>query len=196
MGYHRAGFEVIGVDNQPQPRYPFEFHQADAMTFDLEGFDVIHASPPCLLFSVLSMQDGFGNKREPSEFHEDLLTPTRHRLIEAGVRYVIENVPRAPLISPIVLCGSHFKMDIRRHRLFESNVPLAQPVCDHKSQGQIVGVYGTPGGSSSRRGTVFAKVDRWREAMEIDWMVSRELAQAIPPAYTEHIGRQIIATLA
>src|SRR5678815_3968779 len=103
MGYHRAGFEVVGVDIKPQPHYPFEFHQADAMTFPLEGFDAIHASPPCQAFCDL--KDMHNAKQ-----HDNLLTPIRKRLAESGVPYVIENVRGAPLDGKLRLCGSMFDL--------------------------------------------------------------------------------------
>lgn len=184
MGYHRAGFEVVGVDIKPQKRYPFEFHEADAMTFPLDGFDLIHASPPCQRFSKMTKHSG------KHEQHEDLVDDTRVRLIESETPYVIENVMGAPLLDPIKLCGSHFGLMVRRHRLFElSGFRVSQPACDHKSQGRAVGVYGHAGGSSSRDGLEFGGLDLWSEAMGIDWMTTRELAQAIPPAYTEYIAQ-------
>jgi hypothetical protein len=103
VGYHRAGFDVVGVDINPQPRYPFEFHQADAMTFPLDGFDAIHASPPCQAYSHGTPPDKRSN-------HPDLLDATRDRLNAAGLPWVIENVPRAPLRSPVILCGSQFDL--------------------------------------------------------------------------------------
>jgi site-specific DNA-cytosine methylase len=127
VGYHRAGFDVVGVDNQVQPHYPFEFHQADAMTYPLDGFDAIHASPPCQAFTVAKSING--------RQHIDLLTPTRERLRGWGGVWVIENVPGAPMRPD------------------------------------------------------------WRRAMGIDWMNRDELAQAVPPAYTEYIGYQLLAAL-
>lgn len=193
MGYSRAGFEVVGVDSKPQPRYPFEFHQADAMTFDVAGFDVVHASPPC---------QGFSAATKTKAGRVDLLTPTRERLIEAGVSYVLENVPRAPMRDPIRLCGSMFGLRVRRHRLFESNVTLTAPRCDHGWQNAdpifriyehgywtlsgVARVYGIGGGK---------EIKEWPEAMGIHWMTYRELAQAVPPAYTLCIGQQLMAAL-
>lgn len=204
MGYHRAGFEIVGVDIEPQPRYPFEFHQADAMTFPLEGFDVIHASPPCQRFS---------SKTVDKDHHPDLITPLRRRLIgtpdapgpcwDAQVLYVIENVVGAPLVDPATLCGSMFGLRVRRHRWFEGQVArhLGMP-CEHGWQDHdpvfwlydhehwfqsgIVHVFGQGGGKGK---------EHWPEAMGIDWMTRGELSQAIPPAYTEYIGRQLMAVL-
>ena len=187
MGYHRAGFEVVGVDINPQPHYPFEFHQADALEFDLSGFDAIHASPPCQRYSAMTRRH-VGR----SESHPDLVAPMRERLIANGAPWVIENVEGSPLIDPVTLCGSMFGLGVRRHRLFESSSPLADPPpCDHAGQGRVVGVYGNPGGSSKRDGISFGGVDTWREAMGIDWMTGRELRESIPPACTEWIGAQL-----
>lgn len=187
MGYHRAGFEVVGVDINPQPRYPFPFIQADAMTFEFRGFDVIHASPPCQAFTAY--------KRRPNHVgeHPDLIWPIRSKLIGHSVPYVIENIPKAPLIKPIQLCGSSFGLDVQRHRLFESNVPMLAPPCDHGWQTPRF-----PQATNRRnlRRTVEVGVYRiplavQQKAMGIDWMRLDELSEAIPPAYTEWIGRQL-----
>lgn len=192
MGYHRAGFDVIGVDIHPQKNYPFEFVQADAMTFPLDGFDVIHASPPCQRYSQASKRWN-GKAQE----HPDLVDAVRDRLETTGSAWVIENVPGSPLRDPVMLCGSMFGLGVRRHRLFESNVTLKAPgPCDHAGQpkehwiydhgrwylSSVAHVYGHGGGK--------AKGD-WAQAMGIHWMTNRELAQAIPLAYTEWIGRQL-----
>jgi len=227
MGYHRAGFEVVGVDIEPQPHYPFEFHQADAMTFPLAGFDAIHASPPCQRYSTMTKK--WGRESE----HPDLVDPTRERLLEAGVPFVIENVPAAPLRSPVTLCGSMFQLELpgdyacscgaffeealgkygcpncggdgtarlapirqlRRHRAFETSFPiLFTPPCAHA--GRAIGVYGHAGGSSKRDPHLrFHGTDSWRAVMGIDWMTGKELAEAIPPAYTEFVGRQLMAAM-
>ena len=143
MGYHRAGFEVVGVDINPQPRYPFEFHQADALEYPLAGFDAIHASPPCQRFSTMT------KRWARSSSHSDLIEPTRSRLRESMLPYVIENVAGAPLVGPIRLCGSSFGLPVRRHRLFEmSSPPLLVPPCQH--DGPALQVTGHPGGSSRR----------------------------------------------
>jgi DNA (cytosine-5)-methyltransferase 1 len=189
MGYHRAGFEVVGVDINSQPNYPFEFHQADALIWPLEGFDAIHASPPCQAFSDL-------RHRTDGEY-PDLVAATRERLLLTGVPYVIENVEGAPLINPVRLCGSAFGLgangrQLRRHRLFESNVPIMVPSCQHR--GQPVGVYGTGGGGQMTRGYK-GTPEEYREAMEIDWATRAEIAQAIPPIYAEFIGGYLMGAL-
>lgn len=193
MGYARAGFDVVGVDIEPQKNYPFNFVRADALEVlesgEVEGFsveinfDAIHASPPCQGNSVSRTIWG----RE----HEDLLTPTRERLLEWGGPYIIENTPPwAPMRPDFILCGSQFgEPRLKRHRWFEVNWPSAHllPPCTHGKQ--IVSVFG-------HGGHVYHGVDEWREVMGIDWMTRDELAQAIPPAYTEYIGLQLIDQLA
>jgi DNA (cytosine-5)-methyltransferase 1 len=188
VGYDRAGFEVVGVDIAPQPRYPFEFHEADALTFPLEGFDAVHASPPCRAHTTLRHRTG-GD-------YPDLVAATRHRLLDSGLPYVIENVVGAPLLNPVTLCGSAFGLGVggrqlRRHRLFESNAPVMAHPCQH--HGPAVGVYGTGGGGQMTRGFKAEGVADARVALGIDWMSLAELAQAIPPAYTEHIGGYLLA---
>jgi len=196
MGYHRAGFEVVGVDIKTQAHYPFEFHQADAMTHPLEGFDVIHASPPCQRFCDLH---GMYNAKE----HPDLLAPTRERLKASGMPYVIENVEGAPMQDFFVLCGSAFGLgfedaELRRHRLFEVHPALTfAPPCAHGQRPRVIGVYGGHGRDRRRRAnTKNFSTDARREAMGIDWMTGAELSQAIPPAYTEYIGRELMKALA
>jgi DNA (cytosine-5)-methyltransferase 1 len=184
MGYNRAGFEVVGVDLDPQPNYPFEFHQADALTYPLDGFDAIHASPPCKLFSGLAAL-------HPSNplGHVNLLTPTLARLADLDVPWVVENVPGAPMTPTVVLCGSMFGLGVRRHRLFATNFTIPQPECRHAEQGRVVTVHGHPGGTSTRSGPLPTSAD-WRRAMgSVEWMTVEGLAQSIPPAYTEYIGR-------
>ena len=113
MGYHRAGFEVVGVDIKPQPHFPFEFHQVDALTYTLDGFDAYHASPPCQRYSCAV------NLHNNRDSHPDLIDIVRNILLKTGKHYVIENVPGSPLINPTQLCGSAFGLRVRRHRLFE-----------------------------------------------------------------------------
>lgn len=203
MGYHRAGFEVIGVDKDEQPRYPFEHHVADALEVLEElaetglafgrKIDVVHTSPPCQLFTAYGRSDTIGWRKN----YVNLIEPTRDRLIRTGLPYIIENVPPAPLIDPMQLCGSSFHLDVRRHRLFESNVPLMAIPCDHSWQKPR---FAPASNRTNLRRTV--EVGVWRipldvqqKAMGIDWMELTELSEAIPPAYTEHIGRQLIRHL-
>lgn len=194
MGYSKAGFEVVGVDIKKQKRYPFEFIQADAIevlnnTEFLKGFDVIHASPPC---QTHSSTKHLRNAQGKSTSKVDLIPETRAGLIAWGKTYIIENVPGAPLLNPVQFCGSSFGLTARRHRLFESNHALQGSVCDHKAQGKPVGIYGSmrdeiPGGGHTAK-----TIEQAREAMGIDWMIWGELVEAIPPIYTEKIGRQLI----
>jgi DNA (cytosine-5)-methyltransferase 1 len=196
MGYHRAGFDIVGVDIVHQPNYPFTFHQADALEYlsDLipGKFDAVHASPPCQSFTAYRRK-GYG----VGDGYLNLIPDTRHWLLVGGLPYVIENVPGSPLLDPVMLCGSSFELDVRRHRLFESNIPLHVPGCDHSWQTPR---FPPATNRTNLRSTV--EVGVWRipldvqqQAMGIDWMTLTELSEAIPPAYTEHIGRQLIDAL-
>ncbi len=163
-----------------QPRYPYRFIQADALTFPLSGFDVIHASPPCQLYSVtwpLWQRD-----------YPDVLPLVREQLWASDKPFLLENVVGAPLPGAIMLCGSMFGLDVLRHRLFESNVLLFAPgTCQHRGtvkEGQYVSVFGKGGNGYTK--------ERGSQAMGIDWMTVRELSQAIPPVYTEWLGRQVM----
>ena len=187
MGYHRAGFDIVGVDHKPQPRFPFEFIQADAMTFPLDGFDVIHASPPCQAHS--------STRSLWKRPHADLIDPTRQRLVDADKPFIIENVVGAPLLTVFELCGATFGLKMYRHRLFESSeLILAPPHLPHR-------VRCAPLGRAPQNGefwTIAGHVPNVRgatEAMGTPWMIQREVAQAIPPAYTEYIGRQLMRAL-
>lgn len=196
MGYHRAGFDVVGVDIAPQPNYPFEFVRADAIEYllsDWQHFDAIHASPPCQAYSAMkSMPD--------AKQHDELVDKVRDILDWIGKPYVVENVPGAPMRDPLLLCGSMFGLgaegfQLRRHRLFDSNIDLVAPsMCDHRSP--TIGVYGGHVRCRSSKfwretGADFPGCDKKalaNEAMGIDWMTMGQLSEAIPPAYTEHIG--------
>ena len=175
MGYHRAGFEVVGVDHKPQPHYPFEFHEADAMTFPLDGFDVVHASPPCQRYANVTKWRGDPNR------HPAFIACTREHLKRLAVPYVIENVIGAPLLDPTMLCGTMFGLPIIRHRLFESSVPLAEPpACNH---------------TGGERPFMHKQERAYADAMGCEWMTNREGREAIPPAYTEWIGKQLLRHL-
>lgn len=216
-GYERAGFEVVGVDIEPQPRYPFEFIQMDALDalgcllerglnapvglggcrhYLLGDFDAAHASPPCPAYANISKQQGTADR------HPRLIEPVRDLLERSGLPYVIENVPGAPLKNSIRLCGSSFGLRVRRHRLFECSFPIMAPPCVHGWQrsntnrlrsgyelpvDSVVPVYG--GGQAG------FDIATCREAMGIDWMTTDELNNAIPPPYTEHIGGYLMAAL-
>ena len=193
-GYRLAGFEVVGVDIKKQKRYPYEFIQADCLELMkdinfLKSFDVITASPPCQTHSITQH---LRNAQGKSTDKVDLIPQTREALIASGKPYVIENVPGAPLINPIQMCGSYFGLKVRRHRRFESNLPIVGSPCDHKNQGKPVGVYGSmrdeiPGGGHTAK-----SIEQAREAMGIDWMIWGELVEAIPPIYTREIGMQLL----
>lgn len=224
MGYHRAGFDVVGVDIVDQPNYPFEFHRLDAMAMKqdrvqgcwhegagsalpgmsmacLGHFDAIHASPPCQAYCA----PRFINRSRTStpREHPKLIEPVRSLLRATGLPYVIENVPQAPLIEPVTLCGSMFGLRVRRHRRFESNVLLMRRSCEHGRQGKnFVGVYGDHPeartlGEDDRYVRAFraASIDEAREAMGMPWADWKGCKEAIPPAYTEFIGTQLVQAL-
>lgn len=189
-GYYRAGFDVIGVDSMPQPRYPFRFIRADAIaTLERYGhlFDAIHASPPCQAYS--NLRHMHGAKKYPM-----WIEPTRDALIALGKPYIIENVETAPLRKPITLCGAMFGLGVYRHRLFESNVPLIAP--KHIEHTVPVADFGYV--EEGKRVTVAGKLGNLAyvsRCMGINWMTRTEIAEAIPPAYTEYLGRQLLAYL-
>jgi DNA (cytosine-5)-methyltransferase 1 len=209
-GYARAGFDVTGVDVKAQRRYPFTFHQADALEYVAEHghkYDVIHASPPCQAYSI--------TKHTHSVKHPDLLGPTRDALVATGKPYVIENVPGAPLDHPVTLCGASFgltatdkdgaQLVLRRHRLFESNVWLSPVECEclvYKDRGyQIGGVYG--GGSQDKHDAKHRRHGGYTPGKPVmssligaKWMTLHGLAQSIPPAYTAYIGTEVLAAMA
>jgi DNA (cytosine-5)-methyltransferase 1 len=217
-GLQRAGFYVVGVDNKLQPNYcGDEFHQGDALTFPLDGFDFIHASPPCQKFTALRFMY---NAKE----HPDLIPETRSLLVTAGIPWCIENVDAAPLGESgnlTMLCGTMFGLrtadgsaELRRHRVFETSfsIPL-RPKCQHHSiplgvygahvrdrcrRITAIGVNGQGTPQSGRRGRVrqYFTIGQAREAMGIDWMAMSQLSQAIPPAYAEWIGRQALQVIA
>ena len=193
VGYHRAGFDVVGVDINPQPNYPFEFHQADALSFPLDGFDAIHTSPPCQGYTTM-------NNRHASSIPQ-LIDETRSRLAWAGVPYVIENVPgaKSAMRSPVELTGEMFGLGVHRPRLFESNVLLLAAPRPPR-QPSPAAVYGRNDGRrlwTRADGSELrvADLESGSAAMDVDWMTWDELREAIPPAYTEWIGRQLAAHL-
>lgn len=200
VGYRRAGFDVVGVDIKPQPNYPLPFIQADVLKLDprfIAFFDAVHASPPCQSYSDLAKRNANGH-RWPR-----LIEPVREMLLRSGLPYVIENVEGAPLFNPIVLCGTMFpKLRVLRHRLFEANFLI--PPLAHNKHPKVH--------TFDKRKSHFGKTDEWkdfvqvtgggnctlaaaREAMGIDWMTKGELNEAIPPAYTEFIGRELLRHL-
>jgi DNA (cytosine-5)-methyltransferase 1 len=203
MGYHRAGFDVVGVDIAAQPNYPFEFQQSDALEYLADHgheFDAIHASPPCQGYLNL----GAVNRKLGRDYdHPDLIGATRELLLDSGKPYVIENVQdaRKEMRDPVRICGTGLGQPIRRHRLFESNVPLEGVACNHgryterrywtgwRPKGEhrlstVVQIYGNAGGR-----------EHWPAALGVDWMTAKEMTECVPPSYTEHIGRQMIEQL-
>lgn len=214
MGYYRAGFEVVGVDINPQPRYPFEFRQGDAIgalerglwfnttdrratDYDLFDFDAIHASPPCQHYSDLAHRNGNADE------HPDLIDTVRDLLDATGLPWVIENVEGAPLIEPTMLCGTMFpSLAVIRHRLFETNWPLTAPphgkhplVYTRDKRKAHYGKLDEATSYVSVNGGGNCSVKRAREAMGIDWMTKNELNEAIPPAYTTWIGWNLLRHL-
>lgn len=197
-GLQRAGFHVTGIDIKRQPRYCGDlFIQADALNppVRLEDFDFIWASPPCQAYTGMQRI----NTRGPKRTHPKLIEPVRDMLRQSGCLYAIENVPGAPLINPIVLCGSMFGLRVWRHRLFECNFWTLRPECRHAAFPSPIAVYGdhpqSPGDKTMRvnRARTLAE---GQGAMGIDWMDWRTLTQAIPPAYSEFIGRAALAEIA
>lgn len=200
-GYAKAGFEVVGVDNKPQPHYPLPFIQADVFDLDpkfIALFDAIHASPPCQSYSDLAKRNGNGHE------WPRLIEPVRAMLKKTGLPYVIENVDGAPLLDPVVLCGTMFRgLRVLRHRLFETNFPITAP--PHRKHPKVH--------TFDRRKSHFGKTDEWedyvqvtgggnctlaaaRDAMGITWMTKGEINESIPPAYARHVGVQLLQHLA
>lgn len=190
MGYSRAGFEVVGVDIRPQPRYPFEFIQADVLGLRpdfLATFDAIHASPPCQAYTKA--------QRLQKNYHADLIAPVRQMLEDAGRPYVIENVPGAPLrLYSIMLCGTMFPgLRVYRHRLFETSFAAHQPHHPpHTAQQVKMGRPVTNGEFIQPVGN-FSGVGIAREAMDCPWMSRNGLRECVPPAFTEYVGARLLA---
>jgi DNA (cytosine-5)-methyltransferase 1 len=196
-GYARAGFYVVGVDIKPQPNYPFRFVQMDALAMlkrDLSPFAAIHASPPC---------QGYSTQTADQSKHKRLIEPVREALEATGLPYVIENVEGAKrhMVDPVRLCGSSFGLDLRRHRYFETNWGYEGKACDHAWQtprfrsldmsmvraGRLASVVGVHGHINYT-----GEFDLRCKAMGIDWMTNEELVESIPPAYTHHVGEQLL----
>jgi DNA (cytosine-5)-methyltransferase 1 len=195
MGYYRAGFDVVGVDIIDQPNYPFRFIRADAMDVNWRNFEAVHASPPCQAFTAARSMKG--------RDHPDLLTPTRPRLQACGRPYVIENVPGAPMRADLILTGCQFGLQTEdgqlcRPRLFELGGWTAfdlMPPCAHTKR--RIPVFGhNPNDAYHKRYGQGSPIAERREVMGIDWTNREELAQAIPPAFTEWIGLRLLEVLA
>jgi DNA (cytosine-5)-methyltransferase 1 len=193
VGYDMAGFEVHGVDLKHGKRYPYKYTRADVLDVlrdeeFINQFDVIHASPPCQTHSITKH---LRNAQGKSTSKVDLIPQTREALIASGKPYIIENVMGSPLIDPVMLCGSAFGLKVRRHRIFESNVPLIGTKCDHKAQGRPIGIYGSLRDEIPKGGKTAESIEEARAAMEMPWAIWTELVEAIPPAYTKYLGEQI-----
>lgn len=195
MGYYKAGYTVVGVDVEPQPHYPFDFVQADAFEYFDEHygeFDLVHASPPCQAYSR--------TRHIPTvdaSVYPKLIESLRERFIHTGVNYVIENVVGAPLVRPVMLCGVMFDLKVFRHRLFETYPFILGPAHVPHPKGSVTNSFrhyssfATGATHISPSGHAFSRADAL-VAMDIDWYMNREeVAEAIPPAYTEYIGKQI-----
>lgn len=198
MGLHRAGFDVVGIDHKPQPRYPFRFIQADALRppVDLSAFDFIWASPPCQAFTALRNLPGV----RPAP---DLIRDMRTMLVACGVPYAIENVVGSPLRSTFRLCGSMFGLqtpcgaELRRHRHFETSFIVLTPPCTCGRSARTITITGRTPQQNVVRNKVRQTftVDDARAAMGAPWMTMAGLSQAIPPAYSEFIGRAALDQL-
>lgn len=199
MGLARAGFDVTGVDIVERRRYPFRFIQADALTVDLAGFDLIWASPPCQGYTAMRFAPGTNGAALLIDRVRDRMPP--------NVFWCIENVEAAAwaMRDPVTLCGSMFGLGaqgcrLQRHRLFETNFPLTQPKCEHHER-PVIGVYGgharkraaSAGGRGTRDAWVGGHKAAAAEALGINWMTLDELSEAIPPAYSEYVGRAALS---
>jgi DNA (cytosine-5)-methyltransferase 1 len=184
-GLADAGFEVTGVDITPQPRYPYRFIQADVLAIDWRGFDLVWASPPCQAYSNAQKIQ----KRD----HPRLIEEIRKRLKKSGAHYVIENVPGAPLLNPIVICGAMFpELKVYRHRLFECSFAVRQPW--HPPHTNKLTKMGRAPRANEFMHVVgnFSGVKQARQAMQIDWMSRNELSEAIPPLYANYFAKELL----
>lgn len=196
MGYFLAGFEVVGVDIKPQPRFPFEFHQADALTYPLEGYDAYHASPPCQGYmNALHMPNVYKKYKEAPR----LIEPTRERLLATSKPFVIEGVPGSPLLNYVVLSGPMFNLKVLRKRWFELHgfevglLPCPQTYTNARKAGYIPYAKGQTF-RRNRLPQIWSKA-RVSKAMGIDWMLLKELNEAIPPAYSEFVGKYLMQAI-
>jgi len=193
MGYYRAGLtDITGIDNRPMPRYPFNFIQADALEYLAEHgqeYDVIHASPPCQAYTKAAEQ-----WRQEGKVYPDLIGITRRLLVAIGKPYIIENVRYAPLINPFMLNGAKFGLFIHRDRYFECSFEIPLVMLPQNKRAVKMGRPVKAGDVIQPVGH-FSNAQYAREQMGIDWMTTAELAQAIPPAYTEWIGRRLLERL-
>lgn len=186
-GYYSAGFRVIGVDIEPQPHYPFEFHQADALTYPLEGFDAYHASPPCQDYTQATLQ-----WRKAGYLYPNLIEEFRHRLMATGKPFVIENVKGSPLIHPVLLTAAMFGIKIKRDRYFECHgfdIPFTLSPTTPKAVKM---------GRAIKEGDILQPVGHFsgvayaQKEFGLPNRTQRELAEALPKAYTEYIGKYLM----
>ena len=200
VGYHRAGFtEIVGVDIQNQPRYPYDFIQANAMTWtDFDGFDLVHASPPCQGYSPTH-----NLPRQRDKVYPNLLPAIRQRLLDVGIPFIIENVPGAPMRADVILCGTMFGLHTIRHRWFEISipVPILTPPCNHwgtVKNRDFWCVVGSGQRNAPQHNAVSCYANRATASWAmggLDWMTRKEMVQAIPPIYSQYIGTHIIKYL-
>jgi DNA (cytosine-5)-methyltransferase 1 len=200
-GYRAAGFtHIVGIDINKQPNYPYEFEQRDALEVlkdidYLRQFDAIHASPPCQAHTrAKHLRTAQGGKAK----YDDLLTPTLAELRKIDVVWVVENVPGAPgMEGAAVECGSAYGLGVRRHRLFLGMFALEGSGCRHKEQGRPWGVYHVPKDDIPQGGRTARSVEHGREVMGVEREISwNELKEGFPPAYTQHIGAQLLEAIA
>jgi DNA (cytosine-5)-methyltransferase 1 len=191
-GYARAGFEVVGVDKDPQRRYPFQFVQADAMTYPLAGFDAVHASPLWYAFTALAKSRGF-RANDPDD-----VTPIYERLKASGLPFVVESGSLGPLKGACQFCGPAFGLQVIRHMYFASNVDLRAPRCACVRGGAADGLYVAYKGSygKGKRNPPRRSRREWKDAAGLGRMTWAEAHLAVPPAYTEHIGKRLLEHLA
>ena len=199
-GYHRTGFDVVGFDINPQPNYPFKFVKMDALEVDLDICDAIHASPPCQNYCWCTTK-----ARNEGKTYPDLIEPVRKLLIESGKPYVIENVVGAPLINPTYLEGTMFGLNVIRRSCFETNWWLPQPM--YLKRKKPIKQLSKIGPTRILQKSAYCQVttsgsDGWscrladfQDAMNINWMTRAEITQAIPPAYSEYIGRYLMGMI-
>lgn len=187
MGLHRAGFDVTGIDIKHQPRYPFAFVQGNALNADLSRYDFVWASPPCQAHSTLTKLTSRRNNL-------DLIPETRAKLKAWGGPYIIENVTPKVLQNPVMLCGTNFGLLVARHRYFESNLPLTgHTTCDHRGKSLVTVLTKSCRRIGDMRGPSSHAIGK--VAMGVDWMTQFELGEAIPPHFSEYLGRQIVPRL-
>jgi DNA (cytosine-5)-methyltransferase 1 len=192
MGLYRAGFDLEGWDINPQPNYPFKFNQGNALEADLNSADLVWASPPCQAYTMATI-----SHRKAGKVYPDLMAETRDKLVKSQKPYIIENTPGAPMRVNIILCGSMFGLNVIRHRWFEYsfNCFLMVNPCQHPENPCCVVGHGTTSWARAKNGGKCHTIKEARKAMGIDWMTRQELSLAVPPAYSEYLGRAAMEAL-